>query len=66
MKTSRVHIGGKYYTRVSGEIMQVEVTAQSNVSKRGRIWRVKRCDNGKMLEQLRAATALHDEPGPWY
>lgn len=71
MKHADVVIGGRYWTRVSGDLVEVEVIREKEVTRHGywnglpggrsRTWRrfvVKRTDNGTVLPKARSAAAL--------
>ena len=62
MRSQDIREGGRYYTTVSGNRVEVEVVQDRGG--RGRRYLVRRVDNGRMLaEKLRSAQALHPAGG---
>ncbi len=71
VKIKDVKPGDLYWTKVSGERVEVEVVriAQQRSWRTGRVLRrvvVKRLDTGSVLPKPRPSSALHRTPGPWY
>jgi hypothetical protein len=70
MKASEIKVGGRYLSKVSGNNVEVEVTAvvPGYVTLSGRVardtYRVRRVDNGKYLNKSRAVQALHPMKSP--
>lgn len=64
MRAKDIQTGGEYFTKVSGERVQVRVI-QDNGG-RGRRYLVARVDNGKLLQSRRAAAALHPSGGGYW
>lgn len=64
MKINDIEVGQRYYTRVSGDKILVEVVAVIQVNTfcgrtiRRKV-RVKRVDNGRVLDKPREASSLH-------
>lgn len=55
-------IGRRFFARVSGESIEVEVIASVEGP---RPYQLRRVDTGRVLRRLRSGAALHNEPGPW-
>lgn len=64
MQPNDIDVGSHFFAKVSGDT-SVEVEVVADTGEPGRRYQLKRADNGVVLTRLRAAAALHEEPGPW-
>lgn len=69
MKQKDIKVGGVYWTRVSGEMLQVKVLSivdRSTGLRAKTRFLVQRLDNGRVLTKHRSSSALHETKHPGY